>query len=82
LAGQAIENVVEPIPVSHQSQLPLRATNGRIHQDRDVRRIPIVHVVWRELKMPLQLSRIGMESHDGRGVQIIGDYVLDADAKF
>ena len=71
LAGLAVEHVEERVAVREEHQLALLAAERRVGQHRDLRRIPVVDVVRRELEVPLQLAGVGVEGHHRVGVEVV-----------
>ena len=71
LAGLAIEHVVERVAVGHGHQLARPAVDRRVEQHRHLVRVPIVHIVRRELEVPLDLSVVGVEREQRTGVEIV-----------
>src|ERR1019366_6193922 len=57
------------VPLEHE--LARLAMELRIHQHRCFGGVPVVEVVRRELVVPFQLPRGGVERQHGRGVQIV-----------
>ena len=66
-----IECVKEPVAVRNHDDFAKLATDGQIGLHRDVRRVPIVDIVRRELVVPLQLAGIGVKSHERTRVEIV-----------
>ena len=71
LSGDAIDRVEEPVPVREHHHLAVLAVDRQLAQDRHLRRVPVVHVVRRELVVPLQLAGVGIERHDRGGEQVV-----------
>src|SRR5262249_44709465 len=67
----AVEQVVKAIPGGPCQQLPRPVLIGSVQQDGELGSVPIVRVVRSELKMPPQLSRVGIEREHGTCVQVI-----------
>ena len=61
LAGRAIERVVEAVAVGEHHDLARLSADGEIGEDRHLGRVPVVHVVRRELVVPLELAGVGVE---------------------
>ena len=68
---RAIEHVEEAVAVGKQHRLPRLAVDGEVGQHGHLRRIPVVDVVRRELKMPLDLAGVGIERDHRRGVEVV-----------
>ena len=64
-------NVVKTVTIRLHHQLPWRSIDRRIHQHRDLRPIPVHHVMRCELKMPLQLPGIRVKRDNRIAVQIV-----------
>src|SRR5260370_22063815 len=71
LAIGAVEHKEQRIAAGLGEQLALLALKLRVEQDRGFDGVPVVHVVWRRLKIPSQFPRIRIQSHDGAGVEIV-----------
>src|SRR5262249_14790822 len=58
----AIEHVEKPIPIGDHHDLASNAVELDIGKYRSVCGIPIMRVVWSELKVPAQLAGVGIQS--------------------
>src|SRR5579864_1443342 len=66
-----VENIEKAIPVGLYQQASPRAALLRIHQDRGFIRIVVVQIVRRELEVPFQFARIGVESQHASRIKIV-----------
>ena len=71
LAVGAIEDVEEAVPVRMQKELARLPAIGRVDEDIRLLRIPIANIVRRELVVPLEFSRGGIQREDTVGEQIV-----------
>src|SRR5215471_21160554 len=71
LARYAVEHVVKAIAVGYCDRLARSPAHGCVHQHRYVIGIPVVHVVRRELKMPSELTVIGINRQYRVGEEIV-----------
>ena len=78
LAGLAVERVVEAVAVGpqHRPARPVRHLD--IGEHRDLDRVPVMHVVRRELEIPPHLARVAIEGQDRVGVQVVAQPHLAA----
>ncbi len=60
----AIEQVEKSIPVGLHERLYRAAIQGHVYWNRIRHRVPIVHIVRRELVVPLEFSCVGVERHN------------------
>src|SRR4029077_7518626 len=65
------QNVIETVSISPEHHLAGAAVPTHIGENGDLNGVIIVGVVRRELKIPLQLSGIGIESQNAIGVEVI-----------
>ena len=65
LPRHPVQHIIKPIPIPLHQKLPLLPLVRSIHQHRNLHRIPIMHVVRGVLEMPLQLSGVSIERHEG-----------------
>ena len=72
LSGHAIEHVEEPVAVGPQHQLARPALPLHVDEHRNLRGVPVVLVAGRELVVPLQFSRVGVERDHAVGIQVVG----------
>ena len=71
LTRRSIKYVEVPVTIRLDQRLALLTLDIQVHQDRVGHRIPIMHVMGRELEMPLQRTRIGVERHDAARVEVV-----------
>ena len=71
LAVGAVEGVEEAVAVGEEQRLPRHAVDGHVGQHRHLRRVPVVHVVRRELVVPLEHAGVGVERDDRVGVEVV-----------
>src|SRR5262249_56408707 len=71
LAGLAIEHVVEGVAVGHRDKLARAAADRRVEEDRDLVRVPVVHVVRRELEVPRDPAVYGIQREQRTGVEVV-----------
>ena len=71
LAVGAVERVEEAVAVGEQQRLLAHAVDRRLGQHRHLRRVPVVHVVRRELVVPLERAGVGVERDDRVGVEVV-----------
>src|SRR5260370_17831161 len=67
----SIEQKEKTITASLRQKLALLTLELAVEQDRRLDGIPAVHVVWRGLKIPGELSRVRIQSDDGASVKIV-----------
>ena len=70
-ARNAIQHVEEAVAVGPQHQLAWLALPLSVHQHRNLHRVPVPLVVRRELEVPFQLARVGVERHHRVRVQVV-----------
>ena len=70
-ARHAVEDVEESVAIRHHDDFARAAGDRQIGEHRDFVRVPVVRVVRRELIMPLQHARIGIEREQRVGVQVV-----------
>ena len=71
LAGDAIEHVEEAVAVGLQQELARLPLPLRVHQHERLLRVVVVHVVRRELEVPLALPGLGVERHHRIRVEVV-----------
>ena len=67
----AIERVVEAVAIGEHHDLAGLAANRQVREDRHFGRIPVVHVVRRELVMPFQLAGVGIERDERIAIEVV-----------
>ena len=68
---RAIERVEIAIAIGLHNRLHCLPFDVEIDQHRIGHGVPIVRVMWRELEMPLELARVGIDRHQAARVQIV-----------
>jgi len=63
LAVRAIEHVKKTVPVGLNESLHGLAIHRQVQRDWVLHGIPIVHIVRRELVVPSEFARVGVERH-------------------
>ena len=76
LAGRAIEHVVEAVAIGLRDQLPLASVDRRVEEHQRLVRVPVVHVVGRELEVPLHLAVRRIEREHRVGVEVVAGPVV------
>ena len=71
LARFAVEDIVEGVAVGEQDELALLAAHHAFHEHRNLRGVPVVDVVGRELEMPAELAAVRVERQQRIGVQVV-----------
>ena len=72
LAGRAIEHVEKAVAIRPEHELAARSAGGRqVDEHGNLHGVVVVIVVRRELEVPLELARVGVERDDAVGVQIV-----------
>ena len=71
IARDPIQNVIERVAIRKHNQFSLFAVDIAFHQHRDLRSVPVMHIMRRKLKMPLQLAGIGVEREQAVRVKIV-----------
>ena len=71
LARRAIEHVHQAVAIGPQHHLPRPAPERDVRKHGHLRRVVIQFVVRRELVVPLQLARVGIERDDAVAVQVV-----------
>ena len=70
-AGDAIDRVEEAVAVGEHHDLARLSADRQLAEHRHLRRIPVVHVVRRELVVPAPLAGVGVERDERRGVEVV-----------
>src|SRR5215470_13329339 len=71
LSGTAIQYVIKAVAIRCQQQLARFSFVRDVNQDRSLSRIPIHDIVGRELKVPLQLSCVRVNSDNTLRVEVV-----------
>ncbi len=71
LAVRPIEDVVEAVAIRLNEQLSPLSSERRVDEHRNLDCIPVVHIVRRELEIPLQLAGIGIERNHAFGIEVV-----------
>ena len=71
LAVGAVEHVEVAVAIGLHEQLARPALPGRVDEHERLLRVVVVHIVRRELEMPLQLSGLRIERDDRIGIQVV-----------
>ena len=61
LSGCAIEHIVERVAIGMKHKFPSPSIDDSVREDRYLIGIPVVDVVWSELKMPAKFPGVGVD---------------------
>src|SRR5262249_40410409 len=70
-AAVSVQQIVEAVTSRPRHQAALLASEWAIKQHRNLRGVPIMRVVGRELVIPLELAGIGIEGEHGARVEVV-----------
>src|SRR5439155_18626296 len=76
LTGGAVEYVEHATAVRPQHHFAGAAVEFDVGENGNLGRIPIEFVVRRELVMPFELSRVGIDGDDGGAVEVVTNAVV------
>src|SRR6202011_1769793 len=71
LAVGPVEAIEEAIAIGLDQRFYLAAAHCKVHQDGITDGVPIMSVMRRELEVPLELARVGIERNHAAGIEII-----------
>ena len=72
----AIEYVEETVAVGLKQEFSGLALPVRVDQRRRFLRVPVPDVVGRELEMPFQFARLGVQRHDRNSSTVVADAIV------
>ena len=70
-AGGAVEDIEDAVAIGPHHDFARLALPVDVGQHRDLCGVVVEFIVRRELVMPLQLSRVGIQRDDGAGIEIV-----------
>src|SRR2546430_993026 len=67
----AVQDIEIAVAIRFEEQLSLLAMVAGIDQDGSLRRVVVKEVVRRKLKIPFELSRVGVQGEDTIGIEVV-----------